>query len=68
MASAALGDRDLYDFLNDNPAIEFYPSDYVNNPYIISRHNRMISMNVAKVIDLTGQVAAEAMAQTHYAG
>jgi acyl-CoA hydrolase/RimJ/RimL family protein N-acetyltransferase len=68
VASAALGDRDLYEFLHDNPAIEFHPSDYVNNPYIISRHNRMVSMNVAKVIDLTGQVAAEAMAQTHFAG
>ena len=68
VASAALGDRDLYEFLHDNPAIEFHPSDYVNNPYIISRHNRMVSMNVAKVIDLTGQVAVEAMAQTHFAG
>jgi acyl-CoA hydrolase/GNAT superfamily N-acetyltransferase len=68
VASAALGDKDLYEFLHDNPAIEFHPSDYVNNPYIISRHNRMVSMNTAKVIDLTGQVAAEAMAQTHFAG
>lgn len=68
VASAALGDADLYEFLHDNPAIEFHPSDYVNNPYIISRHNRMVSMNVAKVIDLTGQVAVEAMAQTHFAG
>ncbi len=68
VASAALGDKDLYEFLNDNPAIEFHPSDYVNNPYIISRHNRMISMNVAKAIDLTGQVAAEAAPQTLFAG
>jgi len=68
VASAALGNSDLYEFLNDNPAIEFHPSDYVNNPYIISRHNRMISMNVAKVIDLTGQVAAEAVSQTLFAG
>jgi GNAT superfamily N-acetyltransferase len=68
VASAALGDADLYEFLHDNPAIEFHPSDYVNNPYIISRHNRMVSMNVAKVIDLTGQAAVEAMAQTHFAG
>lgn len=68
VASAALGDKDLYEFLNDNPAIEFHPSNYVNNPFIISRHNRMISMNVAKAIDLTGQVAAEAVAQTLFAG
>lgn len=68
VASAALGNKDLYEFLHDNPAIEFHPSDYVNNPYIISRHHRMVSMNVAKAIDLTGQVAAEATVQTHYAG
>ncbi len=68
VASAALGSKDLYEFLHDNPAIEFHPSDYVNNPYVISLHNRMISMNAAKAIDLTGQVAAEAVAQTHFAG
>jgi acyl-CoA hydrolase/RimJ/RimL family protein N-acetyltransferase len=68
VASAALGDKDLYEFLHDNPAIEFHPSDYVNDPLIISRHNRVVSMNVAKAVDLTGQVTVEAMAQTHYAG
>jgi acyl-CoA hydrolase/RimJ/RimL family protein N-acetyltransferase len=68
VASAALGSKDLYEFLHDNPAIEFHPSDYVNDPFIISRHNRMISMNVAKAVDLTGQVTAEAAAQTHFAG
>ncbi len=68
VASAALGDRDLYEFMDDNPAIEFHPSDYVNNPYIISRHNRMVSMNVAKAIDLTGQVACEASSHTLFAG
>jgi acyl-CoA hydrolase/RimJ/RimL family protein N-acetyltransferase len=68
VASAALGSKDLYEFLHDNPAIEFHASDYVNNPHIIASHNRMVSMNVAKVIDLTGQAAAEAAAQTHFAG
>ncbi len=68
VASAALGDRDLYEFMDDNPAIEFHPSDYVNDPYIISRHNRMISMNVAKAIDLTGQVTCEAAPHTLFAG
>jgi acyl-CoA hydrolase len=68
VASAALGNTELYEFLHDNPAIEFHPSDYVNDPFIISRHNRMVSMNVAKAIDLTGQVSAEASLQTHFAG
>jgi acyl-CoA hydrolase/RimJ/RimL family protein N-acetyltransferase len=68
VASAALGNRELYEFLHDNPAIEFHPSDYVNNPHIIANHNRMVSLNVARAIDLTGQVSAEASAQTHFAG
>lgn len=68
VASAAVGTHNLYEFLHDNPGIEFYPSDYVNDPFIIGQHNRMVSMNVARSIDLTGQVTAEAAAQTLYAG
>jgi len=68
VAAAALGNKELYEFLHDNPAIEFHPSDYVSNPHIIASHNRMVSMNVAKAIDLTGQVAAEASGQTHFSG
>lgn len=68
VASMAIGSADLYEFLNDNPAIDFHPSDYVNDPFIISRHNRMVSMNVARTMDLTGQVVAEAAASTRFAG
>jgi acyl-CoA hydrolase/RimJ/RimL family protein N-acetyltransferase len=68
VASAAVGSNNLYEFINDNPAVDFHPSDYVNDPFIIARHNRMVSMNVAESIDLTGQVAAEASAQTLFAG
>ncbi len=68
VASAAIGSENLYEFINDNPAVDFHPSDYVNDPFIIARHNRMVSLNVAAAIDLTGQVAAEASAQTLFAG
>jgi acyl-CoA hydrolase/GNAT superfamily N-acetyltransferase len=68
VASMAIGSHNLYEFLNDNPAIEFHPSDYVNDPFVISQHNRMVSLNVAKLIDLTGQVSAEASAATRFAG
>ncbi len=68
VASAAVGTHNLYEFLHDNPGIEFYPSDYVNDPFIIAQHNRMVSMNVARSIDLMGQVTAEASAHTLYAG
>ncbi len=68
VASMAIGSRNLYEFLNDNPAIDFHPSDYVNDPFIIAQHKRMVSMNVARVMDLTGQVSAEASAITRFAG
>ncbi|MCF8078876.1 MAG: GNAT family N-acetyltransferase [Desulfobacterales bacterium] len=68
VASAAIGSSYLYEFLHDNPAVDFRPSDYVNDPFIIGQHYRMISMNVAKAMDLTGQVAAEAVPETFYAG
>ncbi len=68
VASAAIGTSNLYEFLHDNPAVEFHPSNYVNDPFIISRHNRMVSMNVAHTMDITGQLATEASAHTFYAG
>jgi GNAT superfamily N-acetyltransferase len=68
VASAAIGTRDLYEFINDNPGIEFNPSDYVNNPGIIARHNKMVSLNVAMAMDLTGQVAADALPYNNFSG
>ena len=68
VASSAIGTSDLYEYLDDNPSIEFYPSDYVNDPGIISRHNKMVSMNIAMAMDLTGQVAADALAYNHFSG
>lgn len=68
VASMAIGSSGLYEFLNDNPAVDFHPSNYVNDPYVISRHNRMVSMNVAVSMDLSGQVSAEASSKTRFAG
>ena len=68
VASCAIGSKNLYEFLDDNPAIEFYPSDYVNDPGIISQHNKMVSMNVPMAMDLTGQVAADALSFNHFSG
>ncbi len=68
VASSALGSKHLYEFMDDNPAIEFYPSDYVNDPSIISQHNRMVSMNVGMAVDLTGQVAADALPFNYFSG
>jgi acyl-CoA hydrolase/GNAT superfamily N-acetyltransferase len=68
VASSAVGTMNLYEYLHDNPAIEFHPSNYVNNPGVIASHNRMVSLNVATVMDLTGQVAVDALPQNHFSG
>ena len=68
VAGSAVGSNLLYEFINDNPSIEFHPSDYVNNPSIIARHNAMVSLNTAMAIDLTGQVAADALPYNNYTG
>jgi len=68
VASSAVGTRNLYDFMHDNPAIEFHPSDYVNDPGVIARHKRMIALNVAMTMDLTGQIAADALPYNHFSG
>ena len=68
VASSAIGTRELYEFLNDNPGIAFFPSDYVNDPTIIAQHNKMVSVNVIMAMDLTGQAAADAQPYNHYSG
>nr|WP_319492583.1 GNAT family N-acetyltransferase [uncultured Desulfobacter sp.] len=68
VAGAAVGSSQLYEFLDDNPSIEFYPSDYINNPGIIGRHNKMVTLNTAMAIDITGQVAADALPLNNYTG
>ncbi len=68
VASGAIGSTDLYEFLHDNPGIEFHPSDVVNDPGIISRHNRMVAINMAMAVDLTGQVCVDALPYNHFSG
>ncbi len=68
VGSSAIGSSALYEFLDDNPGIEFFPSDYVNNASIIAQHHRMVSLNVAMAMDLTGQVAADALPYNHFSG
>ncbi len=68
VASFVLGSRELFDFIHDNPLIEFHPSDYVNDPYIIARHDRMVSINSAIQVDLTGQVCSDSMGYSIYSG
>jgi acyl-CoA hydrolase/L-amino acid N-acyltransferase YncA len=68
VASGAIGSRDLYEFLHDNPGIEFHPSDVVNDPGVIARHDRMVAINMAMAVDLTGQVCVDALPYNLFSG
>ena len=63
-----MGTRRLYDLVDDNPSIEFYPSDYANNPRVICRNDRMVAINSALQVDLTGQVCSDSIGYKFYSG
>lgn len=64
----ALGTRRLYDFVNDNPSFAFLDIDYVNEASIIKRNKRVVAINSAIEVDLTGQVCADSIGTYHYSG
>jgi acyl-CoA hydrolase/GNAT superfamily N-acetyltransferase len=68
VTSFCLGTRRLYDFVHDNPAFAFLPTEYVNDPVVIARNSRMISINSALQVDLTGQVCADSIGSRFYSG
>ncbi len=68
IASFVLASRPLFDFIDNNPVIEFHPSHYVNDPFIISRNDKMVAINSAIEVDLTGQVCADSIGRAFYSG
>lgn len=68
IAGFALGTQRLYDFIHDNPVIELHPTDYVNDPFVIAQNARMVAINSAIEIDLTGQVCADSIGPRLYSG
>lgn len=68
VTSFCMGSRRLYDFVHDNPFFEFLPTEYVNDPFVIARNDRMISINSALQVDLTGQVCADSIGSRFYSG
>jgi acyl-CoA hydrolase/GNAT superfamily N-acetyltransferase len=68
VASFVMGSRRLYDFIDNNPLIEFHPTEYVNDPFIVALNDRMVSINAALEVDLTGQVCADSLGPTFYNG
>ncbi len=68
VASFCMGSRRLYDYIDNNPFFEFYPTEYVNDPHIISQHEKMVGINVGLEIDLTGQVCSDSLGYKFYSG
>lgn len=68
IASFCMGNKATYDFLNDNPSVEFRTIDYTNNPLIIASQKNMTAINAALQIDLTGQATAESIGKRFYSG
>ena len=68
VTSFVSGSRELFDFIDDNPAVEFYGCDYTNNVALIAKHDRMIAVNSALEIDLSGQVCADSMGPSIFSG
>ena len=68
VASFVLGSKKTFDFLDNNPFVEFHPSDYVNDPFVIAQNEKMVAINSALSVDITGQVCADSIGRTIYSG
>ena len=64
----ALGTRKLYDFLDHNPDVEMYRGRYTNDPYVIAKNKKMISVNTALQVDIMGQVCSQSIGTRQFSG
>jgi len=68
VAGFLMGTQRLYDFVDDNPMVELHPTEYVNDPFRIAQNDRMVAINSAIEVDLTGQVCADSIGSRFYSG
>ncbi|GAB1348962.1 acetyl-CoA hydrolase/transferase C-terminal domain-containing protein [Ignavibacteriales bacterium] len=68
IAGFVLGTTKLYQFIDNNPLIEFHPQEYVNDPFIIAKNKKMVAINSALEVDLTGQVCSDSIGPRLYSG
>jgi acyl-CoA hydrolase/GNAT superfamily N-acetyltransferase len=68
VAAFCMGKKGTYEYIHDNPVIEFRTIDYTNNPLVIAQHQNMTAINTALEIDLTGQATAESIGKLFYSG
>lgn len=68
IASFCLGTKKLYDFVHNNPMVAFHPVEYTNNYLVISQNEKMVTLNSALEVDLTGQVCSDSVGYQIYSG
>ena len=68
VATFAMGSRRLYDWLDDNVAVEFQRGRWVNDPAVVAQNAKMVSVNTCLMVDFTGQVASESIGTQQYSG
>ena len=68
IAGFLLGTRRLYEFVDNNPVVEMHPTEYVNDSYIIAQNDKMVAINSAIEVDLTGQICADSIGTRLYSG
>jgi len=68
VAGFVLGTRRLFDWVHNNAMVELHPTDHVNDPFVIAQHKRMVAINSAVQVDLTGQVCADSIGTQIYSG
>jgi 4-hydroxybutyrate CoA-transferase len=68
VAGFILGTKRLYDWVDDNPLIELHRTEYVNDPFVIAQNDRMVAINSAIEVDITGQVCADSIGPKLYSG
>jgi acyl-CoA hydrolase len=68
VATFALGSKKLYDFIDDNPAVQILRGSYVNDPFVIGQNNKMVSINTTLEVDLSGQCCSESIGHRQFSG
>lgn len=68
VASLCMGSQKLYNYIDNNPFFEFHPTEYVNDPFVIAQHDKMVAINSGFEVDLTGQVSADSIGHQFYSG
>jgi len=64
----AIGTKRLYDYVDNNPLFSFNPTEYVNDPFVIGQQSKMVAINTALEVDLTGQVCSDSLGTRFYSG